>query len=149
MNQEPMETENSATVASTGSEIETPHNNPTETVQVQQQVVQPQQQQQPSQPSTSTENTNPPKPVQTNLQRIKQQKQDVYNWPRNKKLFKLAMFSSCQTEACECNGWKIPAHLVRAQKTDFTQPLEQFTEPCRNCNHLLGIYRPNSSINIK
>lgn len=49
------------------------------------------------QPSSSgVNNETAPKPVQTNLQRIKQQKQDVYNWPKNKKLLKLAMYSSCQ-----------------------------------------------------
>lgn len=35
-------------------------------------------------------------PVLTNLQRIKQQKQDIYNWQKNKKLLKLAMYSPCQ-----------------------------------------------------
>ena len=33
---------------------------------------------------------------QSNLQRIQQRKQQVYNWPHNKKLLKLAIYSACQ-----------------------------------------------------
>lgn len=31
-----------------------------------------------------------------NLVRIQQRKQQVYNWPRNKKILKLAIYSHCQ-----------------------------------------------------
>lgn len=59
-------------------------------------------QQTPTQSASSSSSTeSAPKPVQTNLQRIKQQKQDIYNWPKNKKLLKLAMYSSCQV-LCFC-----------------------------------------------
>lgn len=33
---------------------------------------------------------------QSNLQRIQHRKQQVYNWPHNKKLLKLAIYSACQ-----------------------------------------------------
>jgi hypothetical protein len=36
---------------------------------------------------------------QTNLQRIQERKQQVYNWPHNKKLLKLAIYSACQVIA--------------------------------------------------
>lgn len=33
---------------------------------------------------------------QSNLQRIQQRKKQVFNWPHNKKLLKLAIYSACQ-----------------------------------------------------
>ena len=46
---------------------------------------------------------------QSNLQRIQQGKQSVMEWPVDKKLEKLAMYSSCKADAtCKCNGWKNP-----------------------------------------
>lgn len=85
MNSEAMEGECSSSSAVTNTDMETQSH---ATVDIQKQA------QASSSGVSATETT--AKPVQTNLQRIKQQKQDVYNWPRNKKLFKLAMFSSCQ-----------------------------------------------------
>ncbi|XP_075982048.1 gcn5 acetyltransferase isoform X2 [Anticarsia gemmatalis] len=76
---------------------------------------------------------------QSNLQRIQQRKQQVYNWPHNKKLLKLAIYSACQTPDCQCNGWKTPApqpNLKGNGRAD-TQPLASFNDPCRNCNHVL------------
>lgn len=35
---------------------------------------------------------------QSNLQRIQQRKEQVYNWPHNKKLLKLAIYSACQVK---------------------------------------------------
>ena len=46
---------------------------------------------------------------QSNLQRIQQRKQSVREWPKDKKLEKLAIYSSCkEDESCKCNGWKNP-----------------------------------------
>ena len=42
---------------------------------------------------------------QSNLQRIQQRKQAVRCWPLDKKLEKLAIYSSCKAaEDCKCNG---------------------------------------------
>lgn len=91
--------------------------------------------QHPSQPSTSAET--PAKPL-NNVQIIKLQKQEMFNWPKTKKLFKLAMFSKCQAEGCECLGWKTSTEITNGQKTDFTQPLDSFQEPCRHCEHWIS-----------
>lgn len=74
---------------------------------------------------------------QSNLQRIQQRKQQVYNWPHNKKLLKLAIYSSCQTESCKCTGWKAPVQPPRTSRVDASQPLANFTDPCTTCTHLL------------
>ncbi|KAG7304888.1 hypothetical protein JYU34_010283 [Plutella xylostella] len=75
---------------------------------------------------------------QSNLQRIQQRKQQVYNWPHNKKLLKLAIYSACQTPDCNCNGWKTPlAQQAANNKARDNQPLATFNDPCRNCNHIL------------
>lgn len=67
---------------------------------------------------------------QSNLLRIQQRKQQVYNWPNHKKLLKLAVYSACQAEECQCTGWKTtPAP---------TQTLASNDTPCRNCTHILG-----------
>ncbi|KAJ0172618.1 hypothetical protein K1T71_011757 [Dendrolimus kikuchii] len=76
---------------------------------------------------------------QSNLQRIQQRKQQVYNWPHNKKLLKLAIYSACQTPECTCNGWKtpVPQQALKANQRADNQPLASFNDPCRNCNHVL------------
>ncbi|XP_054270725.1 histone acetyltransferase KAT2A [Macrosteles quadrilineatus] len=75
---------------------------------------------------------------QSNLQRIQQRKQQVYNWPHTKKLLKLAIYSACQTDGCKCGGWKAPAPPPKNSKVDVTQPLANFNDPCTNCTHILG-----------
>ncbi|KAJ9586226.1 hypothetical protein L9F63_020135, partial [Diploptera punctata] len=74
---------------------------------------------------------------QSNLQRIQQRKQQVYNWPHNKKLLKLAIYSACQAEECKCNGWKTPIPPAKSPRVDVSQPLASFTDPCRSCTHVL------------
>ncbi|PSN51157.1 Histone acetyltransferase KAT2A [Blattella germanica] len=74
---------------------------------------------------------------QSNLQRIQQRKQQVYNWPHNKKLLKLAIYSACQADECKCNGWKTPIPPAKSPRVDVSQPLASFTDPCRSCNHVL------------
>ena len=42
---------------------------------------------------------------QSNLQRIQQRKQALRCWPLDKKLEKLAIYSSCRADPdCKCNG---------------------------------------------
>ena len=61
-------------------------------------------------PGESREDGN--KQRQSNLQRIRQRKQAVREWPTDKKLEKLAIYSSCRADACrKCNGWKNPNPL--------------------------------------
>ncbi|KAF9804318.1 hypothetical protein SFRURICE_011933 [Spodoptera frugiperda] len=76
---------------------------------------------------------------QSNLQRIQQRKQQVYGWPHNKKLLKLAIYSECQTPECNCNGWKTPAPQPtgKGNPRADNQPIATFNDPCRNCNHIL------------
>ena len=56
---------------------------------------------------------------QSNLQRIQQRKQAVRCWPLDKKLEKLAIYSSCKaSEDCKCNGMSNlgPQFKSRTQK---------------------------------
>ena len=42
---------------------------------------------------------------QSNLQRIQNRKQLLRSWPKDKKLEKLAVYSSCKADDdCKCNG---------------------------------------------
>ncbi|KAJ8980630.1 hypothetical protein NQ317_011706 [Molorchus minor] len=63
----------------------------------------------------------------SNLQKIQQKKQAVFAFPYNKKLLKLAVYSKCQGDNCDCMGWK---------RTDNSQISPTFTDPCR-CEHHL------------
>lgn len=76
---------------------------------------------------------------QNNLQRIAQKKAQVKNWPRSKKLEKLAIYSSCTAEdGCKCNGWKNPNPPPTPPRLDGPQPLVSLNDPCRSCGHILG-----------
>ncbi|XP_069673616.1 histone acetyltransferase KAT2A [Periplaneta americana] len=77
---------------------------------------------------------------QSNLQRIQQRKNQVYNWPHNKKLLKLAIYSACQADDCKCNGWKTPTPPAKSPRVDVSQPLASFTDPCRSCSHELELH---------
>ena len=46
--------------------------------------------------NATTSSGTPEQSRQSNLQRIKQRKQQVYNWQHHKKLLKLAIYSACQ-----------------------------------------------------
>ncbi|XP_074659125.1 histone acetyltransferase KAT2A-like isoform X2 [Tubulanus polymorphus] len=76
-----------------------------------------------------------------NLQRIAQKKAQFRNFPRTKKLEKLAVYSSCKTDSCKCNGWKNPnpAPTTTPPRVDSssTQPAANLSDPCR-CAHTLG-----------
>ncbi|KAK6170523.1 hypothetical protein SNE40_018897 [Patella caerulea] len=73
-----------------------------------------------------------------NAQRIAQKKLQVTSFPRNKKLEKLAVYSSCKSESCKCNGWKNPNPPPTPSRVDVSQPLASLTDPCRSCNHTLA-----------
>ncbi|XP_065334076.1 histone acetyltransferase KAT2A isoform X2 [Cloeon dipterum] len=83
--------------------------------------------------TTETSKTN-------NLLRIQQRKQQVYNWPRNKKILKLAIYSHCQAAECKCNGWKTPQAKSPQNKDETVQQLANFQDPCRNCKHTLQFH---------
>ncbi|XP_074041632.1 gcn5 acetyltransferase isoform X1 [Leptinotarsa decemlineata] len=78
-----------------------------------------------------------------NLQRIQQKKKAVLGFPYNKKLLKLAVYSKCQAEKCDCIGWK---------RVDSNQQNPTFTDPCR-CEHPLDSHishlkdKPESELN--
>ncbi|XP_064613968.1 histone acetyltransferase KAT2A-like [Liolophura sinensis] len=75
-----------------------------------------------------------------NLQRIAQKKTQVRKYPRNKKLEKLAVYSSCKSDGCKCNGWKNPNPPPNPPQVDLSQPLASLTDPCRSCGHTLGAH---------
>lgn len=70
---------------------------------------------------------------QSNLQRIQQRKQQVYSWPHDKKLLKLAIYSACQAAECKCSGWKTPVSPDKPPRMDVAS----FSDPCRICFHTL------------
>ncbi|CAO1442890.1 unnamed protein product [Diamesa serratosioi] len=74
---------------------------------------------------------------QRNIERINQRKQKIYELPKAQKLAKVAMFSSCQSAKCHCNGWKLPEeHRHKDVELDYSP---NFQEMCRNsdCKHAL------------
>ncbi|XP_012525260.1 histone acetyltransferase KAT2A [Monomorium pharaonis] len=73
----------------------------------------------------------------SNQQRIQLRKQQMYNWPQEKKLLKLANYSACQVEECKCMSWKSMQSIVRSPKGEIQPPLINFSDPCKTCNHLL------------
>lgn len=89
----------------------------------------------PSAPSTGTElsKTN-------NFQKIAKKKMMVRSFPRNKKLEKLAVYSSCKSEGCKCNGWKNPNPSHPQPATDAAQSISTLNEPCKSCRHPLGAH---------
>ncbi|XP_068224274.1 histone acetyltransferase KAT2A isoform X2 [Palaemon carinicauda] len=75
----------------------------------------------------------------SNVQRIQQKKAHVRAWPRDKKLEKLAIYSSCRAdENCKCNGWKNPTPPAPTTRPDTPQPAAPPSQPCRSCSHTLG-----------
>ena len=60
-------------------------------------------------------------------------------WPRDKKMEKLAIYSSCkEDESCKCNGWKNPNPPPNPPRPDAPQPTSSPSDPCRTCNHPLS-----------
>jgi len=69
---------------------------------------------------------------QSNLQRIQLRKQAVRAWPRDKKVEKLGVYSSCKAdESCKCNGWKNPNPPGNPPRPDASQPVASLDDPCR------------------
>lgn len=90
---------------------------------------------------------------QNNIQRIQQHKQQIYNWPQVKKLLKLASYSACQAEECDCNSWKNAQPITKSQKGETQQPVINLFDPCKTCTHTLETHiqhlsvQPDSEIN--
>ncbi|XP_044750210.1 histone acetyltransferase KAT2A isoform X2 [Coccinella septempunctata] len=86
----------------------------------------------PSTPETNgkgSENGNSPeqpKPQLTNVEKIKQRKQVWFSASLSRKLLKLAVYSKCQINECQCTGWK----KVQEQQA-FT-----FNDICK-CDHTI------------
>ncbi|XP_037804933.1 histone acetyltransferase KAT2A-like isoform X1 [Penaeus monodon] len=75
----------------------------------------------------------------SNVQRIQQKKAQVRAWPRDKKMEKLAIYSTCRAdENCRCNGWKNPTPPAQPARPDTPQPAAPPSQPCRSCGHTLG-----------
>jgi histone acetyltransferase len=75
----------------------------------------------------------------SNLQRIQQRKQAVRCWPQDKKLEKLAIYSSCKVDdECKCNGWKNPNPPPNPPRPDAATPSASPDDLCRSCNHALS-----------
>ncbi|XP_064648356.1 histone acetyltransferase KAT2A-like isoform X2 [Lineus longissimus] len=91
-----------------------------------------------SRPSSSTQAVSGEMSRPNNLQRIAQKKSQVRNFSRTKKLEKLAVYSSCKSDNCKCNGWKNPNPPPTQSRMDVSQPLASLTDPCRSCGHTLG-----------
>lgn len=72
-------------------------------------------------------------------QRVAQWKQQVRSFPRNKKLEKLAVYFSCKSDACKCNGMKYNVsnnmQSPGASRTDASQSIDGAAEMCRSCGH--------------
>lgn len=90
-----------------------------------------------SSPPAEGANSGNPQQRQSNLQRIQQRKAAVKNWPLDKKLEKLAIYSACKGDSsCECNGWKNPSP-PNPPRPDAPTPIAGNDTPCRTCNHPL------------
>ncbi|EFN77335.1 General control of amino acid synthesis protein 5-like 2 [Harpegnathos saltator] len=74
---------------------------------------------------------------QSNLQRIQQRKQQMFNWPQMKKLLRLATYSACQIPECKCTAWKHTESIVKSQKDDIQHLVIDFLDPCKTCTHIL------------
>ncbi|XP_032668587.1 histone acetyltransferase KAT2A-like [Odontomachus brunneus] len=75
---------------------------------------------------------------QSNLLRIQQRKQQIFNWPQIKKLLKLSTYSACQAAECKCTGWKNAQPIIKSQRSDVQQqPIINFLNPCKTCAHAL------------
>ena len=74
-----------------------------------------------------------------NVQMFQQRKQAVCGWPVEKKLEKLAIYSSCEEDAssCKCNGWKDPNPPER-NPTGPNVPKAVRPGPCKGCGHALS-----------
>lgn len=74
----------------------------------------------------------------SNLQRIQQRKLAVRQWPTEKKLEKLAIYSSCKVDGVQCNGWKNPNPPPNPPRPDAATPSAQPGDRCKTCQHPLN-----------
>ena len=77
-----------------------------------------------------------------NLQIFQQRKKAVRGLPLEKKLEKLAIYTSCkEDESCKCNGWKNP--------NPPTTPKERTPPaPCQGCGHDLSSHVSNLQVQL-
>ena len=77
----------------------------------------------------------------SNLQRIQQRKAAVRQWPMDKKVEKLAIYSSCKDNSasaeCKCSGWKNPNPPPNPPRPDAAATTASMEDLCRTCNHSL------------
>ncbi len=79
----------------------------------------------------------------SNLQRIQQRKAAIRQWPKEKKIEKLAIYSSCKPdngEECKCNGFKNPNPAPNPPRPDAPTPTADFKDVCRACPHPLSAH---------
>ena len=78
---------------------------------------------------------------QTSLQRVSLKKQQIKQWPKVKKLEKLALYSACkfeltdddgQQQLCKCVGFK---HNDKERTTATENGSVPSNLPCKNCSH--------------
>ena len=77
-----------------------------------------------------------------NLQIFQQRKKAVRGLPLEKKLEKLAIYTSCKEDKeCKCNGWKNP--------NPPTTPKERTPPaPCQGCGHALSSHVSNLQVQL-
>lgn len=87
--------------------------------------------------STTNSNTGETTTRQNSLQRIQMRKEKVYKLPKEQKMAKLSMYSSCQAADCRCPGWKTPEENRHKDVENNYCP--NYSEACRNpsCKHPL------------
>lgn len=78
---------------------------------------------------------------QTSLQRVSLKKQQIKQWPKLKKLEKLALYSSCKFKSdddqqCKCVGFKLSQDKTPSSTSDSTSSnCIQSNLACKNCTH--------------
>lgn len=80
-----------------------------------------------------------PQSRQNHLQRIRQRKEQMCNWPQVRKLFKLASYSACQIDECKCFGWKSARSFIKSEERQRNDEAQQFvvnfSDVCKMCTH--------------
>lgn len=71
------------------------------------------------------------------LQRLQQRKENMFRLPRELKLPKLAAYSACQADECNCLNWKSPTTDENRIKDVDVSPSPPSNTECRTCKHSL------------
>jgi len=86
---------------------------------------------------TNSSKSSNPQSRQNNLQKIQERKQQMYNWPQIKKLFKLASYSACQIEECKCCGWKSIRSFIKSETNETQHFVINLSDICKICAHTI------------